>query len=102
MSTIQSERAGAVPVPDVATQLFIGGEWRDAADGSTFDVLSPSTEEKIAEVASATAADVDAAVAAARAQFDGGAWSQLSGAERGRLLTRLADLIERDVEILAT
>jgi acyl-CoA reductase-like NAD-dependent aldehyde dehydrogenase len=102
MSTIQSERAGAVPVPDVATQLFIGGRWRDAADGATFTVISPSTEEPIAEVASASAADVDAAVKAAREQFDGGAWSQLTGAERGKLLNRLADLIERDIEILAT
>jgi betaine-aldehyde dehydrogenase len=102
MSTIQSERAGAVPVPDVATQLFIGGRWRDAADGATFTVISPSTEERIAEVASASAADVDAAVKAAREQFDGGAWSQLTGAERGKLLNRLADLIERDIETLAT
>jgi acyl-CoA reductase-like NAD-dependent aldehyde dehydrogenase len=102
MSTIQSERAGAVPVPDVATQLFIGGQWRDAADGATFKVISPSTEEQIAEVAAAGEADVDAAVRAAREQFDGGAWSQLSGAARARLLWRLADLIERDIETLAT
>jgi betaine-aldehyde dehydrogenase len=102
MSTIASERTGAPPVPDVPTQLFIAGTWRDAADGSTFTVISPSTEERIAEVAAAGTADVDAAVAAARAQFDGGAWSQLSGADRGRLLYRLADLMERDIEILAT
>jgi acyl-CoA reductase-like NAD-dependent aldehyde dehydrogenase len=102
MSTIASERTGAPPVPDVPTQLFIAGAWRDAADGSTFTVISPSTEERIAEVAAAGSADVDAAVAAARAQFDGGAWSQLSGADRGRLLNRLADLMERDIEILAT
>jgi len=102
MSAIQSEPSAAPPVPEVPTQLFIGGEWRSAADGATFTVISPSTEETIAEVAAAGEADVDAAVAAARAQFDGGAWSQLTPADRGRLLYRLADLIERDIEILAT
>jgi acyl-CoA reductase-like NAD-dependent aldehyde dehydrogenase len=90
------------PVPQVPTQLFIGGEWRGAADGATFAVISPSTEETIAEVAAAGEADVDAAVAVARAQSDGGTWSQLTPADRGRLLHRLADLIERDIEILAT
>ncbi len=93
---------GGVAVPDVPTRLFIGGEWRDAADGSTFDVLAPATEEQLATVAAATDADVDAAVAAARAQFEGGAWSQLTPADRGLLLFRLADLIERDIELLAT
>ena len=102
MSTIQSEPSAAPPVPEVPTQLLIGGEWRDAADGATFTVISPSTEETIAEVAAAAEADVGAAVAAARAQFDGAAWSQLTPADRGRLLYRLADLIERDIEILAT
>jgi betaine-aldehyde dehydrogenase len=84
-----------------ATQLYLDGEWRDAADGGTFALENPATEERIADVASATERDVDAAVAAARRQFDGGAWSRLPGAERGRLLARLADLIERDVEELA-
>jgi acyl-CoA reductase-like NAD-dependent aldehyde dehydrogenase len=102
MSTTASESSAAPPVPKVPNQLFIGGEWRDAADGATFTVISPSTEETIAVVAAAGEADVDAAVAAARAQFDGGAWSQLTPADRGRLLHRLADLIERDSEILAT
>lgn len=60
MSTIQSEPSAAPPVPEVPTQLFIGGEWRDAADGATFTVISPSTEETIAEVAAAGEADVDA------------------------------------------
>ncbi len=93
---------GGVPVPSVPTQLFIGGGWRDAADGSTFDVVAPASEDHLASVASATVADIDAAVAAARAQFDGGAWSLLTGAERGLLLHRLADLIERDAEVFVT
>ena len=48
-------------------QLFINGEWRDAAGGKTIKVVNPATEEVIAEVASAETSDVDAAVAAARA-----------------------------------
>ena len=97
-----SATVGGVEVPAVPTGLFIGGEWRDAADGETFDVVAPSTEEHLATVAAASAADVDDAVAAARAQFEGGAWSRLTGADRGLLLHRLADLIERDIEIFVT
>jgi acyl-CoA reductase-like NAD-dependent aldehyde dehydrogenase len=101
MTTTQTG-AAEVAVPEVPTQLFIGGQWRDAADGATLNVLSPSTERPLADIAAASAQDVDAAVAAARAQFDGGDWSQLTGADRGLLLHRLADLMERDLETLAT
>src|SRR5262249_5833505 len=105
-SSVSGIEVGAVvagvEVPRVPTQLFIGGEWQDAADGATFDVVAPATEEPLATVAAGSAADVDGAVRAARAQVDGGAWSQLTGADRGLLLFRLADLIERDIEILAT
>ncbi|MEV7009334.1 aldehyde dehydrogenase family protein [Streptosporangium sp. NPDC051022] len=83
------------------TELLIDGQWTPASGGAVFDVLNPATEQIIAKVASAAAADVARAVQAARAQFDGGAWSRLSGAERGRLLNRLADLIERDADELA-
>src|SRR5690242_2538318 len=89
-STVKSDATAAgVAVPRVPTGLFIGGEWRDAADGATFDAVAPSTEEHLATIAAAGAADIDAAVAAARAQADGGAWSRMSGAERGKLLYRL-------------
>jgi acyl-CoA reductase-like NAD-dependent aldehyde dehydrogenase len=83
------------------TRLFIGGEWRDPVRGGTFDVVDPATEELITEVAAASPEDVDAAVRAARRQFDGGAWSRLSGVERGKLLYRLAELVERDAAALA-
>ena len=101
MTTTQTG-AAEVAVPEVPTQLFIGGDWRDASDGGTFTAIAPATERELAELASASAADVDAAVGAARAQFDGGAWAQLTGADRGLLLHRLADLIERDLETFAT
>src|SRR6476469_4582243 len=92
MSTSQRNGVSAGPVPPTTpTRLFIDGAWRDAADGATFAVISPTSE--------ATLADVDAAVRAARRQIDGGEWSQLSGADRGRLLYRLAEAMERDLEI---
>ncbi len=101
-STYASSTVGGVAVPGVPTQLFIDGEWRDAADGATFEVVAPATEEHLATVAAASDADVDAAVQAARRQSDGGAWSRLTGAERGLLLYRLADLVERDLETIVT
>jgi acyl-CoA reductase-like NAD-dependent aldehyde dehydrogenase len=102
MTTTQTDAGADVAVPKVPTQLFIGGEWRDAADGATFAVVAPASERHLGDLAAASAQDVDAAVAAARAQFDGGAWSQLTGADRGLLLHRLADLIERDLELFST
>jgi len=80
---------------------FIAGEWRAAATKATFPKLAPASGAVLAEVANSGAADVDAAVAAARAQFDGGEWSRLPGAERGRLLNKLADLLARDAERFA-
>jgi len=97
-----SDVVGGVEVPAVPTGLFIGGEWRDATDGETFDDVAPFSEELLATVASAQEADIDAAVAAARAQFDGGEWSRMAPADRGRLLYRLAELMERDIETLIT
>ena len=85
-------------------QLFINSEWRDATGGKTLEVVNPATEEVIAEVASAEQADVDAAVAAARAALDG-PWGKLSARERGRLVWKIGEkLMERadDVARLET
>jgi acyl-CoA reductase-like NAD-dependent aldehyde dehydrogenase len=80
-------------------QLFINGEWREAAGRKTIEVVNPATEEVIAEVASAEQADVDAAVAAARAAFDG-PWSKLSARERGRIVWKIGEkLMEKADEI---
>jgi acyl-CoA reductase-like NAD-dependent aldehyde dehydrogenase len=80
-------------------QLFINNEWRPAAGRRTMPVVNPATEEVIVEVASADTADVDAAVAAARAALSG-PWAALSARERGRLVRRLADrLLERADEV---
>src|SRR3954466_1700039 len=80
-------------------QLFIDGEWRDASGSKTIEVINPATEEVIAEVASAERADIDAAVAAARAALDG-PWGKLSARERGRLVWKIGEkLLEKADEI---
>src|SRR5205809_1652521 len=80
-------------------QLFIDGEWRDAASGKTIEVVNPATEEVIAEVASATRADVDAAVASARAALDG-PWGKMSARDRGRIVWKIGEkLMEQADEI---
>src|SRR5438034_245614 len=83
----------------IRKQLFINGQWRDAASGTTIDVVNPATEEVVATVASAEKDDVDAAVAAARGALDG-PWGKLSARDRGRLLWKLGEkLMEKADEI---
>ncbi len=81
-------------------QLFINNEWRDAAGGRTIDVVNPATEEVIAEVASAEQADVDAAVQAARAAFDG-AWGKLSARDRGKLIWKIGERLMEKADDVA-
>lgn len=83
------------------TQCFIGGQWVPAASGKTFETVNPATEEVIASVAEGDAEDIDRAVAAAREAFDHGPWRKLDARERGRLMHRLADLIEEEADELA-
>jgi aldehyde dehydrogenase (NAD+) len=71
--------------------LFIGGEWRTPAE--TFETIAPASEEPLATVGQASAEDVDAAVAAARAAF-AGAWSDVRPAERAKYLFRIARLLQ--------
>jgi acyl-CoA reductase-like NAD-dependent aldehyde dehydrogenase len=80
-------------------QLFIDGQFVDAANAETLATLNPHDNSVIAEVAMAGKADIDAAVAAARKAFP--SWSQLSAAARGRVLLKLADLIEANADELA-
>jgi acyl-CoA reductase-like NAD-dependent aldehyde dehydrogenase len=100
MSTRNEVSAAAVLPANTATQLYIAGKWRDSSDGDAFIDLNPTTEEPLAVVAAATAADVDAAVRAAQSQLCG-EWGATPGVARGKLLNRIADLIERDGELLA-
>jgi len=83
------------------TQCFIGGEWVPAASGKTFDTVNPATEEVITQVAEGDAEDVDRAARAARAAFESGEWSRMDARDRGRLLYKLADAIEENLDELA-
>ena len=83
------------------TGILIGDEFRPSVSGRTFATVNPATEEVICEVAEGDAADVDLAVHAARAAFETGPWSRMDARDRGRLLTRLADLIEKNFDELA-
>jgi acyl-CoA reductase-like NAD-dependent aldehyde dehydrogenase len=80
-------------------QLFIGGKFVDASNGETFKSVNPHDNSTIADVAMAGKADVDKAVAAAKAAFP--LWSRMSASDRGRILLRLADKIEANLEELA-
>ncbi|MCG4455878.1 aldehyde dehydrogenase family protein [Pseudomonas sp. MMS21-TM103] len=84
-----------------AQKMFIGGAWVEASDGQSAEVIEPSTEGSLTRIPMGTTADLDRAVAAARTQFDGGAWRLLKPLERERLLHRLADLIETNAAELA-
>src|SRR5271167_4556534 len=84
-----------------ATKLLIHGKWVEAASGKTFPTINPSTAETIIQVAEADAADVDKAVAAARAAFEKGPWRIMSASQRGNLMNKLADLIEKHADELA-
>src|SRR6185295_19026103 len=81
-------------------QLFIDGQFVDAESGKTFATPNPATGETFAEVAEAEQSDIDKAVAAARKAFEG-KWSKMSARDRGRLLYKLSQLIERDTAQLA-
>ena len=84
-----------------ATKLLINNRWIASQSGKTFATINPSTGEEICRVAEADAADVDKAVAAARTAFEHGPWRKMPASERGRLLNRLADLIEKNADELA-
>ncbi|MEO3435260.1 betaine-aldehyde dehydrogenase [Inquilinus sp. CAU 1745] len=86
------------PVPDIA-RLHIGGGYRDASSGESFDTLNPATGETLCPVQVASAADVDAAVDAAREGFE--AWSAMTGAQRGRILMKAVALLRERRDELA-
>ena len=82
-------------------KMLIGGEWIEAADGKTFEAIYPGTGEAIADVAFAGEEDVDRAVQAARKAFEEGKWPAMNGAARARLLWKIADLMEENIDELA-
>jgi phenylacetaldehyde dehydrogenase len=82
-------------------QLFINGQWVDAASGKTFETPNPATGETLARVAEGDAEDINRAVRAARAAFDDGPWSRMTPSERGRIVWKIGDLILEHVDELA-
>ena len=83
------------------TKLLIGGRWVESLSGKRFQTINPATEEVIAEVAEGDAADIDLAVKAARKAFETCPWRTMDARDRGRLIYRLADLIESHSDELA-
>ena len=81
-----------IALPD--TRLLINGERREAVAGKRFETLNPASGAVITDVALAEAADIDLAVKAARAALDAPLWKHMTGAQRGRILNKLADLLE--------
>src|ERR1700685_3237781 len=82
-------------------QLFIDGQWGDAASGATFETPNPATGEVLATVAEGDAEDINRAVRAARRAFEEGPWGRMTPSDRGRVLWRIGDLILEHVEELA-
>jgi aldehyde dehydrogenase (NAD+) len=83
------------------TQLLIDGKWVNSVSGRTFETINPTNGDVIAHVAEGEAVDVNKAVKAARRAFDDGPWRKMNARERGRLLYKLADLVEQHKEELA-
>jgi phenylacetaldehyde dehydrogenase len=85
----------------VPRQLFIDGQWADAASGKTFATPDPSTGETLATVAEGDAEDINRAVRAARRAFEEGPWGRMTASERGRIIWRIGDLILEHADELA-
>ncbi|MGA8152023.1 MAG: aldehyde dehydrogenase family protein [Terriglobales bacterium] len=82
-------------------KMLIDGKWVDSASGKTFPTYNPATGEVLAYVAEGDREDIDRAVRAARNAFENGPWSRLTASQRGRLIWKLADLLEENLEEFA-
>src|SRR5208337_2534664 len=83
-------------------KMLIDGKWVNAASGKTFPTYNPATGEVLAQVAEGDRQDIDLAVKAARKAFDSGPWSRITASDRGKLVWKLADLLEQHLEEFAT
>ena len=100
MATAVAPQTSKLP-PIRHTECFIGGKWTPSVSGKTFETVNPATEEVIAQVAEGDKTDVDLAAKAARAAFETGEWSKMDARDRGRLMYKLADLLESEIDELA-
>src|SRR5688500_2059091 len=88
-------------IPFDTRQVFIAGNWRGAARGDTLPLENPSDGSLLANIARGTAADIEAAVAAARSALDGGAWGRMTATERGRVLSAMGHAVAAQADELA-
>ena len=100
LRTVRRTFSSQVPII-TQTKLIIDGKFVDASDGKTFETLDPRTGEFICTVACAGVNDVELAVKAARRAFDDGPWPRMSGRDRGILMNKFADLLEKHKDELA-
>mmetsp|Transcript_13184 Transcript_13184/g.14649 ORF Transcript_13184/g.14649 Transcript_13184/m.14649 type:complete len:504 (-) Transcript_13184:311-1822(-) len=101
MSSSLSSSLSLVKVTELETRLFINNEFVNSLSGKTFPTVNPATAETIVEVQEASSADVEVAVQAASAAFAlGSPWRSMAASERGKLIHKLADLLERDSKYL--
>src|SRR5438067_1733806 len=96
-----SRTAKKMPVKIRQTKMLIDGKWVDSATGKTFETINPATGDVIANVAEGDKPDIDKAAKAARKAFEKGPWRKMSARNRGRVLYKLADLIEQNKDELA-
>ena len=82
-------------------KMLINGQWVEAVSGKTFPTYNPATGEVLSRIAEGDREDIDRAVKSARAAFETGPWSRLTPSERGRLIWKLADLLEQNLEEFA-
>src|SRR3954454_15356119 len=101
MATVLTEPQSS-QIPIKQTKILINNKWVDSVSGKTFETHNPATGDLLANIAEADAADVDLAVKAARKAFHAKAqWRRMSASDRGKLLNRLADLIEENADELS-
>ena len=101
MTTSASETKESAFLRQQPIKMLIGGQWVAAASGKTFETLNPATGKTLAQVAEGDAEDINRAVVAARKAFESGPWPKMTPSQRGRLLWRVAELIEEHADELA-
>lgn len=93
--------ATTIQTPKIQTQLLINGKFVNSKSGKTFETINPATEKVIAQIQEADKEDVDLAVKAARKAFDEGSWRKIGASERGRMIYKLSELVEKHADELA-
>ena len=84
-----------------AGEIFVAGKWQAPLSGETYTPINPANEEPLAAVGKGDERDIDAAVAAARKAFDEGPWPKMSPHERGRIVWKLGDLVQQNLDEMA-